>query len=80
MTTYGKKNEKHMLWEQLNSFVNWLLIAAAIVSAFFGDTLEANGLLQPAWRSFRRRSRRRPRHSSARATIPTNQNWPLSKQ
>ncbi|RME90346.1 MAG: cation-transporting P-type ATPase, partial [Anaerolineae bacterium] len=31
-----------MLWEQLNNFVVWLLIAASLVSALLGDYLEAS--------------------------------------
>jgi Ca2+-transporting ATPase len=30
-----------MLWEQFNNFVIWMLIAAALISAFLGDYLEA---------------------------------------
>ncbi len=34
-----------MLWEQLNNFVVWLLIAASLVSALLGDYLEASAIL-----------------------------------
>ena len=34
-----------MLWEQFNNFVVWLLLAAAVISGFFGDWLEAGAIL-----------------------------------
>src|SRR3989304_3332301 len=34
-----------MLWEQFNNFVVWLLVAAALISGFFGDWLEAGAIL-----------------------------------
>ena len=34
-----------MLWDQINSFVVWLLIIASIVSALLGDTIEAAAIM-----------------------------------
>ncbi len=34
-----------MLWEQINSFVVWLLIVASVVSALLGDTVEAAAIM-----------------------------------
>ncbi|MGC8857205.1 MAG: cation-transporting P-type ATPase, partial [Anaerolineae bacterium] len=34
-----------LLWEQLNNFVVLLLLAAALVSALLGDTLEAAAIM-----------------------------------
>ncbi len=34
-----------MLWDQINSFVVWLLIVASVISALLGDTLEATAIL-----------------------------------
>ena len=33
------------LWEQINSFVIWLLIGAAIISAILGDWVEAGAIM-----------------------------------
>ena len=33
------------LWEQINSFVIWLLISAAVISAVLGDWVEAGAIL-----------------------------------
>ncbi len=33
------------LWEQINSFVIWLLIGAAVISAVLGDWVEAGAIL-----------------------------------
>ena len=35
----------HMLWEQINSFVVWLLIIASIISALLGDYVEAAAIM-----------------------------------
>ncbi len=35
----------HMLWEQINSFVVWLLIIASVVSALLGDEIEAAAIM-----------------------------------
>ncbi len=35
----------HMLWEQINTFVVWLLIIASAVSALLGDEIEAAAIL-----------------------------------
>jgi len=35
----------HMLWEQINSFVVWLLIIASVVSALLGDEIEAMAIM-----------------------------------
>ena len=34
-----------MLWGQLNSFVIWLLLSAAVISAVLGDFVEAGAIL-----------------------------------
>ena len=34
-----------MLWAQINSFVIWLLIGAAVISAILGDWVEAGAIL-----------------------------------
>jgi Ca2+-transporting ATPase len=34
-----------MLWAQINNFVIWLLIGAALISAFLGDWIEAGAIL-----------------------------------
>jgi Ca2+-transporting ATPase len=34
-----------MIWEQLNSFVIWLLIGASLISAFLGDYVEAGVII-----------------------------------
>ena len=34
-----------MLWEQINTFVVWLLIIASVVSALLGDTIEASAIM-----------------------------------
>jgi Ca2+-transporting ATPase len=35
----------HMLWEQINSFVVWLLIIASVISALLGDEIEAAAIM-----------------------------------
>ncbi len=35
----------HMIWEQFNNFVVWLLLVAVIISAFLGDWAEAIAIL-----------------------------------
>lgn len=53
LTVYGP-NQLHeaprpgllyMLWEQINSFVVWLLIIASIISALLGDEIEAAAIM-----------------------------------
>jgi Ca2+-transporting ATPase len=34
-----------MLWDQINSFVVWLLIIASVISALLGDTIEAAAIM-----------------------------------
>jgi Ca2+-transporting ATPase len=35
----------HLLWEQINSFVVWLLIIASVISALLGDEIEAAAIM-----------------------------------
>ena len=49
-----------MLWAQINSFVIWLLIGAAVISALLGDYVEAGDsvivILNAIWASSRNRA------------------------